>query len=168
MMTVKTASGRKAIVHSKGEAQRKIENAGGVEALEKAIGNGESLTGYGRKLGVDIVTLMQWVNADHGRSSRIREARRLAAVYWDERADEVIEQAGDQLSLDKAKQLAHHYRWRAKCIAPKEYGDRVQQEHTGADGGPIQTETKVTAQKVADELLKGMELQRQLKKAKSK
>jgi hypothetical protein len=33
--------------------------------------------------------------------------------------------------------------WRAMKMAPRQYGDRVRQELTGANGGPIQTENKV-------------------------
>jgi len=168
MMTKKSPAGRTIRVNSKFEAQKKIEDFGGIDALERALGEGESLSGICRKLKIDVVTLLKWIGADGERSARMKEARRLSAVYWDDKADRVIEEAKDPFQLDKAKQLAHHYRWRAKCIAPKDYGDRVQQEHTGADGGPIQTETKVTAQKVADELLRGLELQRQLKKAQNK
>jgi hypothetical protein len=33
--------------------------------------------------------------------------------------------------------------WRAGKLAPKKYGDKIVNEHTGADGGPIQTEATV-------------------------
>jgi hypothetical protein len=28
--------------------------------------------------------------------------------------------------------------WRAAKLAPKKYGEKIQAEHTGADGGPMQ------------------------------
>ena len=34
------------------------------------------------------------------------------------------------MDLAKARELAHHYRWRAAKIAPREYGDRVQVDQT--------------------------------------
>jgi len=148
-----------------GEALAKIEAFGGVEALEEMIARGVSYSDICESVGISIVSLIQWVAADPSRSSRIREARRISAFVWDERAAERIESAEDGFNLQKAAQLAHHYRWRSKCAAPKDYGDRVQQEVTGKDGGPIQSETKVTAQKVVAELLKGLELQRQAKKS---
>jgi hypothetical protein len=40
----------------------------------------------------------------------------------------VFAQASDAFELAKAKELAHHYRWRASKIAPKLYGDRLQVE----------------------------------------
>jgi hypothetical protein len=46
------------------------------------------------------------------------------AEYWDQVAVDGIAQAGDPFELAKAKELAHHYRWRASKIAPKLYGDK--------------------------------------------
>jgi len=60
-----------------------------------------------------------------------------SARFWDEKAARVIEAAPDKFELERARELAHHYRWRAKAIAPRDYGDKVTQEHTGAGGGPI-------------------------------
>jgi len=70
-------------------------------------------------------SLTRWL-ADPQRSARAKESRAAAAVLWDERAQEAIEDAGDPFELAKAKELAHHYRWRASKIAPKEYGDKQQ------------------------------------------
>ena len=39
-------------------------------------------------------------------------------------ASDGIAQASDPFELAKAKELAHHYRWRASKIAPKLYGDK--------------------------------------------
>ena len=75
--------------------------------------------------------------------ARAREARIHAARIWDEKALSVVEQALDLFELQRAKELAHHYRWRASKTAPKDYGDKVTQEHTGADGGPIQARIAV-------------------------
>ena len=50
---------------------------------------------------------------------------------WDERAGDVIQQAADPFELAKAKELAHHYRWRASKIAPRDYGDRIQADVGG-------------------------------------
>jgi hypothetical protein len=46
-------------------------------------------------------------------------------------AEDVIAQAGEQFDLAKAKELAHHYRWRAKMANPREYGDKTSIEHSG-------------------------------------
>lgn len=68
---------------------------------------------------------MKWIAHDRDRSARGRGARTYAAVLWDERAIEVLERAANSLELAKARELAHHYRWRASKVAPKMYGDKV-------------------------------------------
>jgi len=87
---------------------------------------------------VSIGTLISWINGDSERSARVREVRIATARIWDEKAESGIENAGDPFELAKAKELAHHYRWRAAKIAPRDYGERVTQELTGEGGGPIQ------------------------------
>ena len=65
------------------------------------------------------------------------EARRRMAVLWDEQAFALIESAQTPLELQRAQQMAWHLRWRASKMAPRVYGDKMQQEVTGAGGGPI-------------------------------
>lgn len=106
------------------EAITKLD-AYGVEAVCADIGDGLSLTAIARTQGVSIGSLLTWCEADPERSARVREARTLMARYWDERAEAVIAEAADDFELKKAKELAHHYRWRGSKIAPKEYGDKM-------------------------------------------
>lgn len=74
---------------------------------------------------VSFGTLQTWIEADSERSARVREARISQARYWDEAAESCISEASDPFELAKAKELAHHYRWRAAKIAPKQYGEKV-------------------------------------------
>ena len=39
--------------------------------------------------------------------------------------------AMEPFELAKAKELAHHYRWTAKCFSPQEFGDKIQAEIDG-------------------------------------
>ena len=104
----------------------------GIDGVCEEIGRGESLTGIARSAGVSIGSLLGWIEADPERSARAREARAVMARYWDEKSETVLTEAPDEFGLKRAKELAHHYRWRASKIAPREYGDRIQQEHSGA------------------------------------
>lgn len=117
-------------------AQNKID-AYGLDKICEDIAAGKSLTAISADLKVHVSSLLEWVEGDPQRLARTREARSRSARLWDERAEQVIYAAADKFELEKAKELAHHYRWRAKAIAPKDYGDKVTQEHTGKDGGPI-------------------------------
>lgn len=115
----------------------------GIEAVCERLANGVTMTAIAQEIGVTVGKLSQWIASDEEHSARAREARIHAARIWDEKALSVIEQALDPFELQRAKELAHHYRWRASKTAPKEYGDKVTQEHTGADGGPIQARIAV-------------------------
>lgn len=109
----------------------------GLEKICQLIISGESMTKIAAQIGVHVSTLIEWTEDDPKRSARMREARQHSGRIWDEKAEQGIITAADKFELEKARELAHHYRWRAKAIAPREYGDRVTQEHTGAGGGPI-------------------------------
>lgn len=109
----------------------------GVEHVLDSIASGVSLTQLAHDAGVSIGTFLAWIEDDPERSARVKEVRARTAKIWDEKAEAVIAAAPDKFELERARELAHHYRWRAKAIAPREYGDKVTQEHIGANGGPI-------------------------------
>ena len=116
----------------------------GIEAVCERLANGVTMTAIAEEIGVTVGKLSQWIASDEEHSARAREARIHAARIWDEKALSVIEQALDPFELQRAKELAHHYRWRASKTAPKEYGDKLQAELTGAGGGAIQVASTVT------------------------
>lgn len=121
------------------------------------IASGVSMTAISQEIGVSIGSLITWLDGDAERSARVREARSKSAKVWDERAEEVIRLAPDKFELERARELAHHYRWRAKAIAPRDYGDKVTQEHTGANGGPIAI-ASVDLKNLSDTELENMQL----------
>ncbi len=110
-----------------GKATDKL-NKHGVQALCEDIGNGKAMTDIAERLGVSVGSMLVWVEADSERSARVREARRVMARYWDERAESMLDGAEDEFQLKKAKELSHHYRWRSAKIAPREYGEKVEHE----------------------------------------
>jgi len=84
------------------------------------------MTEVARLARTSIGTLIVWLDRDVERSARAREAREQSARYWDEQASQVVADAKNQLELSRARELAHHYRWRASKIARRQYGDRDQ------------------------------------------
>lgn len=135
-------------------ARNKID-ALGLDAICEQLCAGETLTGIAKQLEVNIASLLSWIEADPNRSVRAREARIKSAQMWDEKAETVLIVAADPFELAKARELAQHYRWRAKAVAPREYGDKVTQEHTGAEGGPI-TVASVNLKGLSDDELAKM------------
>lgn len=94
------------------------------DILERIEG-GDSIREIAQSLGCSRPLLSGWLTSDPDRSARSVRARQLAAAAWDERAEQEIEDAADPFELAKAKEKAHHYRWRASKIAPKVYGDKT-------------------------------------------
>lgn len=105
-------------------AQDKLD-AYGLDAVCEAIVSGGTLTFVAADAGVSLTRLLAWIEVTPERSARVREARATTGRLWDEKAETEIRDAPDEFGLKKAKELAHHYRWRASKIAAREYGDAV-------------------------------------------
>lgn len=107
-------------------------DAYGLDQVCESIVTGGTLTYVAADAGVSLTSLLTWIEVNPERSARVREARATTGRLWDEKAETEIREATDEFGLKKAKELAHHYRWRASKIACKEYGDKIQ--HADADG----------------------------------
>lgn len=67
-------------------------------------------------------------------SARANEARQASADGYADKAEQVlIDAPADRIELQRARELAHHYRWKASKRNPKNYGDKLEtkNEHTG-------------------------------------
>jgi transposase len=106
-------------------------DAFGIDQVCERVSEGLTLTKIAQEIGISIGSLLTWIESDTERSARARETRVATARLWDEKAEQCIEGAPDEFELKRAKELAHHYRWRAAKIAPKEYGDRLEVENSG-------------------------------------
>ncbi len=97
-----------------------------IDDLCDRVMSGESITAIAAKLGTSKPNLIRWIDADPDRSARAREARVQAAATYDDMALQGIEEASDPFELARAKEKAHHLRWRASKINPREYGDKIE------------------------------------------
>jgi hypothetical protein len=117
-MTEKRKGGRSA------PAQDKL-SAIGAEGIALRIANGETYREIAGSVGVSLGVLCHWIEATPERSQACARAREISAQAFEERAQEEIEDAKDPFELAKAKELAVHWRWRAKAVNPRRYGDKV-------------------------------------------
>ncbi|RTL33033.1 MAG: hypothetical protein EKK47_02490 [Burkholderiales bacterium] len=115
------------------DAIEKLDKLGIAWFCDRIIG-GASITALAKAAGVSRGSLINWLAADPERQRLAHDARRLSASAFDDKAETVLLEANDKFELAKAKELAHHYRWRASKISP-EYGDR--QELVGAGGAAL-------------------------------
>ncbi len=88
-------------------------------------------------------TVMRWQNSDPDFEAKCARARLMQADLMD---DKILDEANacDEDNYQAAKVRISAYQWRASKLAPKKYGDKVQAEVSGADGGPIQAAIAVT------------------------
>ena len=76
--------------------------------------------------GVTAWSLLRWLNADPQRSARAKEAKAWAAEHCDFEAKSTVEtlpSEATQAQIVRARELAHHLRWRAKMLARGTYSD---------------------------------------------
>lgn len=120
-----------------GEAEALID-ALGLEALCDRIMSGETITAVCESLGVNRGSLRRWVTMTDLRRTAVHEARIASAQAFDDLAEVEIRKAKSKIALARARELAHHYRWRASKVSPKEYGDKV--ELSGNKDSPLLVE----------------------------
>ncbi len=99
------------------------------------VANGETLQVIADFYGVSIGTILNWVTKKDNADNYAR-AREAASDLFESKIIERIglvtseSAAADRVAIDALK-------WIAARRSPKKYGDKVTQEHTGADGKPI-------------------------------
>lgn len=126
----------------------------GIDSICASIVDGISMREIAENSGVSQGRLIDWLMSDPERSARAREARARSAAIWDDKAAEEIRLADDPFKLSRAKELAHHFRWRASKIAPREYGDKLA-VGGAADLPPIQQAVQLDAGDAYKRLLGG-------------
>lgn len=107
-------------------------------------------------IGVSWATLAAYINAS---AERIEQYARAREAQADKFADEIIQisddgtrdtyldadgnERTDQDVIARSRLRVDSRKWLASKMAPKKYGDKVVNEHTGRNGGPIETVTRV-------------------------
>lgn len=104
----------------------KLARTDAADRLCDAIIAGTMLTDIALEWDVSLSRLRRWIAADPTRSARVREARQLSAMIFDEKAERALAESDSEFALKRAKELAHHYRWRAAKIDDKQYGEKVE------------------------------------------
>ena len=100
----------------------------GIDWVCERIAGCGSLTDVAKEAQVTTTMLVMWLNANDSRSARAREVRSWTAWSWDEKAEQELFASTNGFELQRARELASHYRWRASKIAPRIYGDKLQVE----------------------------------------
>lgn len=119
------------------------------------------------RVGVPRSTFNSWQDSDPVLAQQCAHARDMLLDHWAEEvltvADEpppyVVDLGGGQrldgAAVQHARLRVDSRKWLLSKLAPKRYGEKVVQEHTGVDGGPI-TVAAVNLQGLTDAELEQM------------
>ncbi|HGM5832531.1 TPA: ubiquitin carboxyl-hydrolase [Serratia marcescens] len=115
------------------------------------LASGESLLKVCKRPGMpDKSTVFRWISAHDDFRDKYTKATeaRADAIFEDMFgiADEVAE---DAAAVGKARLRIDTRKWALARMNPKKYGDKVTQELTGKDGGPIQQSHSVSVDEKA-------------------
>lgn len=97
-------------------------------------------------------TVRLWATDDReGFSTQYTRARQ---AQMDALAEDILEIAdGDDADVNRARLRVDTRKWLMSKIAPKRFGERLFNEHSGPDGGPIETKAKLDLSELTDEQL---------------
>jgi DNA-binding XRE family transcriptional regulator len=101
--------------------------------------DGYSVTAFAGHIGVARSTVFKWAEENEEFSDALKTAQALAALFWEDRLREVA-MTGD----GNASAAIFGVKNRSR----EDWKDKVEQEHTGPDGGPVQFQQVV--RKVVD------------------
>lgn len=95
-------------------------------------------------------TVMRWLAAHAEFRDQYAHAREAQADYWAEEIVEIADDGSNDTYTDKdgnertdqeviarSRLRVDTRKWLMARMAPKKYGDKITQEHTGQDGGPL-------------------------------
>jgi hypothetical protein len=103
-------------------------------------------------------TWYRWLQADSALRERYARARadqaqvmadQIAEIADNTQVGEIITEKADGIEIKRADMIEHRKlriesrKWLAAKLLPKVYGDKTQQEITGANGGPLQAQITV-------------------------
>jgi hypothetical protein len=123
----------------------------------RAIAQGQSLREVLREVGMpDRVTVLRWLDRHPEFRTQYAQAREDQAEYWaeeilaisDDGSNDWVERETksgniitvvDHEHIARSKLRVDTRRWLMSKLLPKKYGERLMAEHSGPDGGPIET-----------------------------
>lgn len=145
---------------------------GAIEELCDYVLGGGHLAGFCKERGYNYTSAARWIDASPERTGLYARAREERAELL---ADEIVsisdetevlhiideETGAVEIKLDATAVARNRLRvdarkWVAAKLKPRKYGDKVTQEHVGANGGPIQT-ANVDLRGLSEAELKTME-----------
>jgi len=120
------------------------------------LASGESLRSIcgDERLPVMSTVLLWVVNDRDGFSEHYSRAREAAGYAHADRLVDVVDRvSAGEYDPNQARAMLDGLKWAAERMAPKAHSQKVQQEHTGKDGGPIETQTSIDPSGLSEQAL---------------
>lgn len=108
-----------------------------IEAIQR-LANGTPLVKVCQEMGIPRSTLYYVINTDNALLDMLARARE---EYAEARVCEMQEIAETVEDVGRARLMCDNIKWEAARMAPKKYGDKIQNEHTGPNGGAIKIQS---------------------------
>lgn len=107
-----------------------------VDAICLMVADGKTLRQVSTETGLSLGTILNRVSREPQHVEQYARARETASdLFETDIIEAALASSPETASADRVKIDA--LKWVAARRSPKKYGDKVQQEHTGANGGPI-------------------------------
>lgn len=119
---------------------------GKIEEVIEMIVVGNTFAEIADKFNVSVGAVHNYVSKDEF-SARVRVALDVSASTYADKAEQVLIQAeGTPVEMQRARELAQHYRWKAAKRSPKKYGDKTDVDITsgGKEIQPVSFVVKVS------------------------
>jgi len=113
---------------------RKKPDTSKIDSVLAIMREGNSLRSACKQVGIPVVTFLDNVPAEQ--YARAREAS--ADRQFEEMADLEEQCRNGEIPPDVFRVTMDARKWRLARMRPRVYGDKVTQEITGAEGGPVQ------------------------------
>jgi len=102
-----------------------------IDKVIELIIDGYTFRQMSDELNVKLSTLHDFTSRPE-HSARVSQALEISAQTYEEKAEFILINAeASAYEMQRARELAQHYRWKAAKRSPKKYGDRISQEITG-------------------------------------
>lgn len=96
-----------------------------VEEIISMLIDGKTYRKIADELNTPLSTLHDFTSKPE-HSARVRQALEYSASTYADQAEEVLIKAeGNLVEIQRARELAQHYRWKASKRSPKKYGDKL-------------------------------------------
>lgn len=98
---------------------------GKLDEILDLFSNGERFRSVAEKMQVSTRTLHKFLSKDENYKKYMLVLRESGDVYADKAEEILLTAPSDKIEIQRARELAQHYRWLSSKRNPKKYGDKL-------------------------------------------